>query len=182
MLPSVFCLWFKPQGPKGFLRCLVLCALSSFMFGWHVHEKAILLAILPLSLLSVEKPKDAGIYLFLSTTGHLSLFPLLFTAPEFPIKILLMLLFTVYSFSSLRALFRKEGPLLSSLETIYLIGLVPLEIFCEVVFPLTPWKLKFPFFSLLLTSVYCALGITYAWLKMYVSVLTEPAIVRRKEE
>ncbi|XP_038264609.1 probable dolichyl pyrophosphate Glc1Man9GlcNAc2 alpha-1,3-glucosyltransferase isoform X1 [Dermochelys coriacea] len=182
IMPSVFCLWFKPQGPRGFLQCLILCALSSFMFGWHVHEKAILLTILPLSLLSVESPKHAGIYLTLTTTGHFSLFPLLFTPPEITTKILLMLLFTVYSFSSLRALFRKEGPLLNWLETIYLIELVPLEIFCEIVFPLTSWKLKFPFIPLLFTSVYCALGITYAWLKLYVSVLTESVTVRQKAE
>ncbi|XP_065485628.1 probable dolichyl pyrophosphate Glc1Man9GlcNAc2 alpha-1,3-glucosyltransferase isoform X4 [Caloenas nicobarica] len=182
ILPSVFCLWFKPQGPRGFLQCLVLCALSSFMFGWHVHEKAILLAILPLSLLSVQRAKDAGIYLILTTTGHFSLFPLLFTPPELPIKILLMLLFTVYSFSSLKSLFRRERPLLNWLETIYLIQLVPLEIFCEMIFPLTPWKRHFPFVPLLLTSVYCALGVTYAWLKLYVSVLTERISVRQKAE
>ncbi|XP_019380528.1 PREDICTED: probable dolichyl pyrophosphate Glc1Man9GlcNAc2 alpha-1,3-glucosyltransferase [Gavialis gangeticus] len=182
ILPSVFCLWFKPQGPKGFLQCLILCALSSFMFGWHVHEKAILLAILPLSLLSVQRAKYAGLYLILTTTGHFSLFPLLFTAPELPIKILLMLLFTVYSFSSLRTLFRKNGPLLNWLEILYLTALVPLEIFCEIVFPLSPWKLKLPFIPLLLSSVYCALGITYAWLKLYVSVLTESATVRQKAE
>ncbi|XP_077820170.1 dolichyl pyrophosphate Glc1Man9GlcNAc2 alpha-1,3-glucosyltransferase isoform X29 [Macaca mulatta] len=93
-------------GPRGFLRCLTLCALSSFMFGWHVHEKAILLAILPMSLLSVQKAGDASIFLILTTTGHYSLFPLLFTAPELPIKILLMLLFTIYSISSLKTLFR----------------------------------------------------------------------------
>ncbi|XP_062370038.1 probable dolichyl pyrophosphate Glc1Man9GlcNAc2 alpha-1,3-glucosyltransferase isoform X2 [Cinclus cinclus] len=182
ILPSVFCLWFKPQGPRGFLQCLVLCALSSFMFGWHVHEKAILLAILPLSLLSIQRAKDAGIYLILATTGHFSLFPLLFTPPELPIKILLMLLFTVYSFSSLKSLFRREKPLLNWLETIYLIQLVPLEIFCEIIFPLTPWKQHFPFIPLLLTSVYCALGITYAWLKLYISVLTERTSVRQKAE
>uniref|UniRef100_A0A8B9VZJ8 Alpha-1,3-glucosyltransferase n=1 Tax=Anas zonorhyncha TaxID=75864 RepID=A0A8B9VZJ8_9AVES len=181
-LPSVFCLWFKPQGPRGFLQCLVLCALSSFMFGWHVHEKAILLAILPLSLLSVQRAKDAGIYLILTTTGHFSLFPLLFTAPELPIKILLMLLFTVYSFSSLKSLFRRDRPLLNWLETIYLIQLVPLEIFCEIIFPLTSWKLQLPFVPLLLTSVYCALGVTYAWLKLYISVLTEHVSVRQKAE
>ncbi|XP_075579095.1 dolichyl pyrophosphate Glc1Man9GlcNAc2 alpha-1,3-glucosyltransferase isoform X2 [Pelecanus crispus] len=182
ILPSVFCLWFKPQGPRGFLQCLVLCALSSFMFGWHVHEKAILLAILPLSLLSVQRAKDAGIYLILTTTGHFSLFPLLFTPPELPIKILLMLLFTVYSFSSLKSLFRRERPLLNWLETIYLVQLVPLEIFSEIIFPLTPWKQHFPFVPLLLTSVYCALGVTYAWLKLYISVLTERIPVRQKAE
>ncbi|KAM4905621.1 dolichyl pyrophosphate Glc1Man9GlcNAc2 alpha-1,3-glucosyltransferase isoform 6-T6 [Sylvia borin] len=169
-------------GPRGFLQCLVLCALSSFMFGWHVHEKAILLAILPLSLLSIQRAKDAGIYLILTTTGHFSLFPLLFTPPELPIKILLMLLFTVYSFSSLKSLFRREKPLLNWLETIYLMQLVPLGIFCEIIYPLTPWKGHFPFVPLLLTSVYCALGITYAWLKLYVSVLTERISVRQKAE
>uniref|UniRef100_A0A673TR46 Alpha-1,3-glucosyltransferase n=1 Tax=Suricata suricatta TaxID=37032 RepID=A0A673TR46_SURSU len=110
ILPSVFCLWFKPQGPRGFLRCLILCALSSFLFGWHVHEKAILLAVLPMSLLSVGKAGDASIFLILTTTGHYSLFPLLFTAPELPIKILLMLLFTIYSISSLKTLFRFTSP------------------------------------------------------------------------
>ncbi|XP_048216385.1 probable dolichyl pyrophosphate Glc1Man9GlcNAc2 alpha-1,3-glucosyltransferase isoform X1 [Perognathus longimembris pacificus] len=171
MLPSVFCLWFKPQGPRGFLRCLVLCALSAFMFGWHVHEKAVLLAVLPMSLLSVEKAGDASIFLILTTTGHYSLFPLLFTAPELPIKILLMLLFTIYSVFSLKTLFRKEKALLNWTETLYLLGLVPLEVCCELLFPLTSWKLKYPFVPLLLTSGYCAVGIAYAWLRLCCSVL-----------
>lgn len=182
MLPSVFCLWFKPQGPRGFLRCLILCALSSFMFGWHVHEKAILLAVLPMSLLSVGKAVDASIFLILTTTGHYSLFPLLFTAPELPIKIVLMLLFTTYSISSLKTLFRKEKPLFNWMETFYLLGLGPLEVFCEFVFPFTSWNLKYPFIPLLLTSVYCAVGITYAWLKLYVSVLTDPPVGKTKKQ
>ncbi|NP_001412169.1 dolichyl pyrophosphate Glc1Man9GlcNAc2 alpha-1,3-glucosyltransferase isoform 24 [Homo sapiens] len=180
--PSIFCLWFKPQGPRGFLRCLTLCALSSFMFGWHVHEKAILLAILPMSLLSVGKAGDASIFLILTTTGHYSLFPLLFTAPELPIKILLMLLFTIYSISSLKTLFRKEKPLFNWMETFYLLGLGPLEVCCEFVFPFTSWKVKYPFIPLLLTSVYCAVGITYAWFKLYVSVLIDSAIGKTKKQ
>ncbi|XP_070931458.1 dolichyl pyrophosphate Glc1Man9GlcNAc2 alpha-1,3-glucosyltransferase isoform X6 [Macaca nemestrina] len=182
ILPSIFCLWFKPQGPRGFLRCLTLCALSSFMFGWHVHEKAILLAILPMSLLSVQKAGDASIFLILTTTGHYSLFPLLFTAPELPIKILLMLLFTIYSISSLKTLFRKEKPLFNWMETFYLLGLGPLEVFCEFVFPFTSWKVKYPFLPLLLTSVYCAVGITYAWFKLYVSVLIDPPVGKTKKQ
>ncbi|XP_077723325.1 dolichyl pyrophosphate Glc1Man9GlcNAc2 alpha-1,3-glucosyltransferase isoform X8 [Canis aureus] len=169
-------------GPRGFLRCLILCALSSFLFGWHVHEKAILLAVLPMSLLSVGKAGDASIFLILTTTGHYSLFPLLFTAPELPIKILLMLLFTIYSISSLKTLFRKEKTLFNWMETFYLLGLAPLEIFCEFVFPFTSWKLKYPFIPLLLTSVYCAVGITYAWFRLYVSVLTDPPVSKTKKQ
>ncbi|XP_062052755.1 probable dolichyl pyrophosphate Glc1Man9GlcNAc2 alpha-1,3-glucosyltransferase isoform X4 [Lepus europaeus] len=133
-------------------------------------------------LLSVEKADDASIFLILTTTGHYSLFPLLFTAPELPIKILLMLLFTIYSISSLKTLFRKEKPLFNWMETFYLLGLGPLEICCEFLFPFTSWKLKYPFIPLLLTSVYCAVGITYSWLKLYVSVLTGPPVGKTKKK
>ncbi|XP_076403594.1 dolichyl pyrophosphate Glc1Man9GlcNAc2 alpha-1,3-glucosyltransferase isoform X4 [Peromyscus maniculatus bairdii] len=133
-------------------------------------------------LLSVEKAGDATIFLILATTGHYSLFPLLFTAPELPIKILLMLLFTIYSISSLKTLFRKEKPLLNWVETVYLLGLGPLEVCCEVVFPLTSWERKYPFVPLLLTSVYCAVGITYAWTRLYVSVLTGCLVGKTKKQ
>ncbi|KAM4847147.1 dolichyl pyrophosphate Glc1Man9GlcNAc2 alpha-1,3-glucosyltransferase isoform X5 [Urocitellus parryii] len=133
-------------------------------------------------LLSVEKAGDASIFLILTTTGHYSLFPLLFTAPELLIKILLMLLFTIYSTSSLKILFRKEKPLFNWMETFYLLGLGPLEVCCEFVFPFTSWKLKYPFIPLLLTSVYCAVGITYAWFRLYVSVLTGPPVSKTKKQ
>uniref|UniRef100_A0A9J8BER4 Alpha-1,3-glucosyltransferase n=1 Tax=Cyprinus carpio carpio TaxID=630221 RepID=A0A9J8BER4_CYPCA len=157
---------------RGFLRCLVICALGSFMFGWHVHEKAIMMAILPLSLLAVDSRKDAGIFLMLSVTSHYSLFPLLFTTQELPIKIFLMLLFTIFSLASLKTLFRKGGALLNPLEVTYLLGLIPLELICEFVYPLTVWQKTFPFLPLMLTSVYCALGVTYAFIRLYISLLT----------
>ncbi|CAN9501258.1 unnamed protein product [Ophioblennius macclurei] len=171
ILPALASIWRRPRGARGFLRCLLICALGSFLFGWHVHEKAILLAILPLSFLAVESREDAGIFLVLTTTGHYSLFPLLFTPAELLIKVSLMLMFTVFSFSALRKLHSRHGPLLRPLEVVYLLGLVVVAIACEVVFPLSPWRQRLPFLPLLSTSVYCAAGVCYSFLRLYASLL-----------
>jgi alpha-1,3-glucosyltransferase len=40
-------LWRTPTY-RSFLTALTLCGYTSFMFGWHVHEKAILLVLVPL--------------------------------------------------------------------------------------------------------------------------------------
>ncbi|XP_038563994.1 probable dolichyl pyrophosphate Glc1Man9GlcNAc2 alpha-1,3-glucosyltransferase [Micropterus salmoides] len=171
ILPAVASIWRRPRGARGFLRCLLLCALGSFMFGWHVHEKAVLIAILPLSILAVESREDAGIFLVLTTTGHYSLFPLIFTPAELPIKVVLMLMFVIYSFTALRKLHSGQMPLLRPLESAYLLGLVVVAIACEVVFPLSPWQQRLPFLPLLATSVYCSVGVCYSFLRLYASLL-----------
>jgi hypothetical protein len=40
-------LWLTPTY-KSFVTALTLCGYTSYMFGWHVHEKAILLVLVPL--------------------------------------------------------------------------------------------------------------------------------------
>ena len=59
----------------------------SFMLGYHVHEKAILMALLPLALDTVGSAQAARSFILLSMTGHYSLLPLLFSPNEYPIKV-----------------------------------------------------------------------------------------------
>jgi len=46
-------LWFDPSF-KRFLDSVVLAAMTSFLFGWHVHEKAVLLFLIPLRCVSLS--------------------------------------------------------------------------------------------------------------------------------
>lgn len=51
-----------------------------------MHEKAILLIIIPFSLIALTDRRYLGAFRPLAVSGHVSLFPLLFTTAEFPIK------------------------------------------------------------------------------------------------
>ncbi|CAJ0639160.1 10770_t:CDS:2 [Entrophospora sp. SA101] len=63
-----------------FLKSLISCGYSSFLFGWHVHEKAVLLVLIPFSLIVSENYHLLRTFMILSTSGLISLLPLLFKA------------------------------------------------------------------------------------------------------
>nr|CAG4640893.1 EOG090X06YP [Eulimnadia texana] len=161
MIPAVVIICKKPRDPWVFLRSVILCATASFLFGWHVHEKAILLVILPLSLLAVLDAEDCRLYLLLSITGHVSLLPLLFTQFENVLKIFMVLLFSLASYAYLATLFRNSGRSVnfSRLELCYLLGLIPVALFecLSHAIAFSHWQ----FLPLLGMSVYCAMGVVY---------------------
>lgn len=63
-----------------FIGAVTLCGFASFPCGWHVHEKAILLITIPFSLIALKDRRYLGAFRPLAVSGHVSLFPLLFTA------------------------------------------------------------------------------------------------------
>jgi alpha-1,3-glucosyltransferase len=71
---------------KDIIRCLVLSSMTSFMFGYHVHEKAILIPWLLQTLIATESQNDRLVYSLLTLTGSFSLFPLLPGTMEWFIK------------------------------------------------------------------------------------------------
>ncbi|CAH1107172.1 unnamed protein product [Psylliodes chrysocephalus] len=173
MLPALVKL-FLLNKPIHFLRCMVLCGLTAFLFGWHVHEKAIIMVIIPLSILSIFNANDAKIFLILSTVGHYSLFPLLFVNSLLLVKVLLLLLYTLYSFHSLSTLhtqvspvYRFSLPLLNSIESFYLMGLIGIFLYENVVHVCLGLNNKLPFLPLMITSVYCSIGVVYCYIYYY---------------
>ncbi|XP_058462221.1 probable dolichyl pyrophosphate Glc1Man9GlcNAc2 alpha-1,3-glucosyltransferase [Malaya genurostris] len=165
MLPTLHKLWTLKESPHlglNFIRAITLCGCSSFMFGWHVHEKAILMVIIPLTILSITNRNDARWTLFLGIVGHYSLFPLLFKPELVLIKHSMLVIYTGISV----LLFRKihGGQFLTMPERLYLYGFVFLSLFENIIHPGLDLKRNFPFIPLMATSVYCALGVSYFWL------------------
>ncbi|KAK3736385.1 hypothetical protein QZH41_017895 [Actinostola sp. cb2023] len=196
ILPALLGTWYRPSGPRRFLQCLTLCAYGSFLFGWHVHEKAIIMITIPLCLLAVQHKSDARVFLLLSSAGHLSLFPLLFRPEETPIKVCLMLMYSVLAFYSLCLVHcgKSSGtttladiltlPIVTSYEAVYVCGLAILEIYNCVIHPFTPIASTFPFLPLMLTSVYCAIGVVWSWLLFYRNFFSygEVTLVKQPEK
>ncbi|XP_044258032.1 probable dolichyl pyrophosphate Glc1Man9GlcNAc2 alpha-1,3-glucosyltransferase [Tribolium madens] len=185
MLPALIKLWTLNKHPSNFLRCIVLCALSSFLFGWHVHEKAILMAIIPLSILSIMDLSDAKTFILLGIVGHYSLFPLLFPSSLLVIKVLLLLLYSIYTFHSLSkvypfAIYNYSFPLLNCFESIYILGLSVIFVYENFLHQFLGLGTKLPYLPLLLTSLYCSVGIIYSWIGFYINFFTRTNVTQTK--
>lgn len=189
MVPALAVTWVRPD-PARFPRLVTFVTLTAFLFGFHVHEKAILMPLIPLLMLAASGKDVEAVreYVFLLIVGTYSLFPLLTRLEEYAIKVLLLVTHisialpwlsnpdfwaeAVNNASPARAV-PVSVPLVNTKEAFYLWGFIFLELYC-----LFGHKAAFghrlPFLPLALTSVYCAVGIVYVWLRMmreYCSVL-----------
>ena len=69
--PMLFKIWKRPRGRE--IEGYCICALASFIFGYHVHEKAILLAIVPFTAVGECLLSDMFINLSQKLQNHFSL-------------------------------------------------------------------------------------------------------------
>ncbi|RKO92977.1 glycosyl transferase [Blyttiomyces helicus] len=163
-IPSLLKVWVEPT-PDRFMDSLIMCGFGSYLFGWHVHEKAILLVLIPLSVISVKSQRHAQAFYVLSCAGYVSLFPLLFKVTESVTKVVIVALYSILARHVLAA---PTNPTLSLgfLERSYLWGLVVVELYAEVGHSLLfPNRLEF--LPLMLVSVYCAIGVLWGWIRLY---------------
>ncbi|GAA5887754.1 hypothetical protein JCM16303_005068 [Sporobolomyces ruberrimus] len=198
-------LWFNPTYKK-FLESVVLSAMTSFLWGWHVHEKAVLLFLVPLSLISTDSDNHFRAFRIATVAGVCGLFPLLIKSAETPIKLIVSVVWFALVFPQLRRIVYRPLPnfftlVVNKLETLYLGGFVLLQIYVSILHPLLfPSSPAYPapvathcdssstlsnctsssttgtesrivessmeFLPLMLTSVYCAVGICWSWLRL----------------
>ncbi|XP_071717005.1 dolichyl pyrophosphate Glc1Man9GlcNAc2 alpha-1,3-glucosyltransferase-like [Rutidosis leptorrhynchoides] len=170
--PSLFKIWRNPD-PKMIIRWVSYAYTCGFLFGWHVHEKASLHFLIPLAVIAVESIDDARHYFIVSIVSIFSLLPLLYEAQEYPIKVLLLVLYVTlmwFGFSSASesitdgaSVSKNGGFVFKWVEKIYLVGFVVVEIWGQFLHPLLLGD-RFPFLPLMLVSFYCALGMMYSWI------------------
>lgn len=168
MGPMLVVIW-KHSHARLFTPVIVSCQLCSFIFGWHVHEKAILMATIPLSLCMFNSILEARSFLILSTIGNFTLFPLLFQCTETPLKVMLLGFHSVMCFTLLQAEHKKIqkarrinwGGLLSKFDIVYLLFCLVIQGFVSLQPILFP---KWVFLPLMVVSVYSSFAVFYVWL------------------
>ncbi|EPQ66242.1 Glucosyl transferase [Blumeria graminis f. sp. tritici 96224] len=158
-----------------FVGAVTLSGYASFIFGWHVHEKAILLVILPFTLIALKDRRYLGAFRPLAVAGHVSLFPLLFTAAEFPIKTiytLLWLLVFLVAYDKLALASKKSRVFLfDRFSLLYIAVSIPLVVYCSFLHGLILGK-KFEFLPLMFISTYSAIGVIGSYLGFLVVFFT----------
>ncbi|PHH84713.1 hypothetical protein CDD83_1510 [Cordyceps sp. RAO-2017] len=151
---------------ENFMGAVTLCGYASFLFGWHVHEKAILLVVIPFSLMAVRDRRHLGAFRPLALAGQVSLFPLLFTPAEFPVKTV----YTVFWLALFLVAFDRLAPasskprffLLDRFSTLYIAASIPLVAYASLVHPMV-FGGRLEFLPLMFISCYAAVGVIGSW-------------------
>lgn len=129
-------------------------------------------ALVPLAIPAVQSPTNAARLTVLSAAGLYGLLPLLFRPQEYLPKMAITAGYLALLPALLRHVHRKAlhkapqaGALLSWSQRVYVYGFVLLELQNSVVHPLVLGQ-RLPFLPLMMTSVYCALGVVWVWASM----------------
>lgn len=141
-----------------------------------MHEKAILLVLIPFSLLALKDRRHLGAFRPLAVAGHVSLFPLLFDAAEFPVKavytILWLVLFLLVFDRLAPVSSRPRVFLLDRFSFLYIAVSIPLILYCSLLHRLV-FGTRYEFLPLMFTSSYSAVGVVASWLGFLVVYFTQ---------
>jgi alpha-1,3-glucosyltransferase len=150
LLPGL--VWCWRASSKTFLYCIIYGALASFMLAYHVHEKAIMTAIIPLTMLVRESTETKLLYLRINALGLIGLFPVLFRPIELPLKVFSFVSYMTWAYHLL-----GEAKL-AWFDWFGMTILAVVVAFLEVLHPLFVYP-SMEFLPLLLISITCSVGL-----------------------
>lgn len=148
-----------------FLKGITIAAFTSFMFGWHVHEKAIILVTIPLAAAAFMDRNLHNVLLRLTLAGTYSLLPLLFRPAEYVTKVTIL----IASYCFLKSLKpsdeKRSTSLYNRLDNLYTTLIILVEIYITLFHHLI--LSKYNFLPLMLVSSSSAIGLTASYLELY---------------
>lgn len=155
------------------IQSVVYCSFCSFMLAYHVHEKAIMTALIPLTLLVCEthlRNLHSLIFWQVSLWGLLGLFPLFFFSTELSFKIVSYVSYLAF------CAFLSKGPF-GDFRQFCAILAGAVVIILEVV----PVQGKWEFLPLMITSTVCAFGLIGCWFFIF-GILVEVDSEKEKND
>jgi alpha-1,3-glucosyltransferase len=165
MMPSLWYTWTITDPFLAYLTGLIGTAWASFLFGWHVHEKAISMVLIPMLIWATKSGVSRNVQwlnLQVQVSGIISLFPLLYEWMETPLKLIISFIWFSFlvklpTWIPPTASLSKSPMYKFALETYPKLYLFTLPLYF-LIFNLIGFS-KFEFAQLMWTSVWCALGI-----------------------
>ena len=144
------------------------------MLGYHVHEKAIMTAIVPMTLLATNTRHMARLFIRTCMFGLFGILPLLFRTEELLFKATLYIGWMCGVIFALETIHlddvggNRRRTVLTTVDIASFVILACALIFMDIVHPLifVPSGML-EFLPLLITSVVCAVGLVWCWLESY---------------
>uniref|UniRef100_A0AC34FEC3 Ubiquinone biosynthesis monooxygenase COQ6, mitochondrial n=1 Tax=Panagrolaimus sp. ES5 TaxID=591445 RepID=A0AC34FEC3_9BILA len=169
--------------PLFFMRCstkrerllfsTILSGYAFFFFGWHVHEKALLMIYIPMILLAFDNLKFLDTFILLSVITPVTQFPLIFTPVENLVKYSLTVSYLVILVCLLRFVYRLPFfQIVSKANLGFTITVTLLEVY-KVLVHESLFKNSMQFLPLMLTSLICAVGVTLSYAQFFYIVFCD---------
>ena len=179
LAPCLLRAWRRPAR-RDVLCTLAYINLCGFMFGYHVHEKAVLTFAVPFGLHACLEPALLEEYFLMATSAYAGLLPLLFRPQEYGLKVLLVLAHLVAAHRMAAGPGTGGGTgkgkggggggapprgAVERLRRLHAYGFLAVELYCGLGHRLA-FGNALEFLPLMLTSVYAAAGLAahFAWM------------------
>lgn len=147
------------------LLSMTFTALASFMTAYHVHEKAIMTALLSMVFLAAIDKRYSLLLWEMTAWGLLGLFPLLFEPRELLLKVTTYIAYM----AALFMLVDTDSLLTQTLTLVSMLVIVSVFVVLEVL-PTSFWG-RMEFLPLALTSLACAVGLLQCFLRLTYQML-----------